>query len=624
MMIGTISSALGTASTQKPLDSGTLSASSNSSTGHRYIMVDQFGYRPNDVKIAVLADPQIGYNASDEFSPARIYQVRRSSDDVVIFSARIVPYKKKKVQRSSGDRGYWFDFTSVREVGSFYLYDKKNKVRSHVFDIRNDVYRDVLKAAMRMFFYNRSGFAKSLPYADKRWTDAAASLGPNQDSAARDVNRKNDPSSTRDLRGGWFDAGDTNKYVNFAGVAMHALLAAYRESPDVWGDNYGIPESGNGIPDIIDELKWELDWIERMQEDDGGVLLKVGYLDYKVVAPPSADRRPRYYVPACSSSTIVAASIFAHAAIVFARIPAMKADAQNYQQRALRAWKWYRDNPKRDDCDNQEVKSGDSDKSLKDQRSDAVVAAIYLFSLTGRPEFEKFISENYGKMRPLRDIGWTRYDAHQGDALLFYASQPKTNPAVATKILKAKRLDATRDVSKRIYADGITMDLYRSYITPKSYTWGSNQVRANIGNSNFDLITYKLAGSKTPIYRERALGAVHYFHGVNPQGLVYLSNMADYGAEVSVSEMHHDWFRPGTKWHSSKNSSNGPAPGYLVGGPNAAYTGRLAPPARQPKQKSYRDWSGGWREKAWEVSEPSIVYQGAYVKLISKFVPPID
>ena len=91
-------------------------------------------------------------------------------------------------------------------------------------------------------------------------------------------------------------------------------------------------------------------------------------------------------------------------------------------------------------------------------------------------------------------------------------------------------------------------------------------------------------------------------------------------AERSLTEIFHYWFDRGSPWHSTKNSSFGPAPGYLVGGPNARYSGPLSPPAGQPPQKSYKDWHGPSKERPWEMTEPHIVYQAAYIKLLSKFV----
>src|SRR5262252_1780223 len=89
-----------------------------------------------------------------------------------------------------------------------------------------------------------------------------------------------------------------------------------------------------------------------------------------------------------------------------------------------------------------------------------------------------------------------------------------------------------------------------------------------------------------------------------------------------------------SRWFFSRTctltSSNGPAPGYVPGGPNASfapdssYTGpRLAPPMDQPPQKSYKDWNTSWPEDSWEVTEPDLGYQSAYVYLLSRFIRPL-
>ncbi|MGI9393447.1 MAG: glycoside hydrolase family 9 protein, partial [Boseongicola sp.] len=266
-------------------------------------MVDQFGYRPFDPKVAVIVNPRVGYNETDTFTPAKTYQVRAANDHEVVFEASLRIVDEGKVQELSGDVGYWFDFSALNKSGTYYLFDSKNNARSHVFEIREDIYANVLKAAVRMFFYNRSGADKLPPYADPKWQDTAAFIHPSQDGDARAVGDKSNPATTRDLRGGWFDAGDTNKYVNNAGTTVHQLLAAYRERPAIWTDDFNIPESNNGLPDLIDEIRWEIDWLQRMQEPDGGVIIKVGAIDFKKVSPLSWNKRPRYYAPVCSSST---------------------------------------------------------------------------------------------------------------------------------------------------------------------------------------------------------------------------------------------------------------------------------------------------------------------------------
>ncbi len=582
-----------------------------------HIKIDQFGYRPNDPKVAVISDPQQGFNADESFNPGATYQVRRWDDNSLVFSGKILPWQEGKTQSTSGDRGWWFDFSSLRIPGSYYLFDPQNQVRSYRFDIDQNVYRPILVAATRIFFYNRSGFAKKPPFAEPKWTDEAAFVGPRQDREARYLYDKNNPQTARDLSGGWFDAGDTNKYVTFAQSAVHQLLTAYTEKPQVWTDDFNLPESGNGIPDLIDEIKWEIDWLKKMQDEDGGVLIKIGTIDYDTVSPPSQDRRPRYYGPVCSASTIAAASMFAHGAIVFHSFPSLSSYAEDLQNRAIKAWNWYQDNPKRDDCDSQEIKSGDADWELDKQEQESVVAAIYLFALTGDRQYEPFIQKNYSKTRPYQDNGWSRYDPAQGDALLYYTKLPQANAEVKKSILDKKQQDALN--SQDIYQFIPEQDLYRAYITDPTYHWGSNSTRANNGNTNYDIVTYNLDPDKETTYRDRALEILHYFHGVNPFNLVYLSNMYACGAENSVNEIWHDWFADGTKYDNALTSPNGPAPGYLTGGPNKNYTGSASPPLGEPHQKAYKDWNDR-AEQAWEITEPAIYYQSAYLKLLSKFV----
>ncbi|MEQ1359238.1 glycoside hydrolase family 9 protein, partial [Salmonella enterica] len=85
----------------------------------------------------------------------------------------------------------------------------------------------------------------------------------------------------------------------------------YQENPPAFGDDFDIPESGNGVPDILDEVRWETDWLEKMQFPDGSAALKVGETVYAAAAPPSSDRNTRYYIPSCTSSTIAVAGMFA-------------------------------------------------------------------------------------------------------------------------------------------------------------------------------------------------------------------------------------------------------------------------------------------------------------------------
>ena len=606
-----------------PVDAPAKAPASDSIRFDAHILVDQFGYRPHDPKVAVIRNPQTGYDSRQKFTPSGTYDVRRAGDGTVVFSAAPAQWNHGATEESSGDTGWQFDFSGVEAPGTYFVYDSGNKVRSAPFRIAQDAYKEVLKAATRMYFYQRSGFAKQRPFADACWVDEPAYVGPNQDTEAHDITDRDNRSKIRNLSGGWFDAGDTNKYVTFAAEPVHQLLTAYQEAPAVFTDDFGIPESGNGIPDLLDEVKWEIDWLKRMQYPDGSAALKVGEIVNAQASPPSSDRNARFYVPSCSSATIAVAGMDAHASYVFGSIPALAGEAGQLRARAAAAWKNYQAlASKQPHCDSGIVHAGIADWSEQDQNAEAVVAAVYLYAVTDESGYSDYVKAHYRELQPYHDMGWSRYKPEEGEALLFYTSLPHTDPSLRKAILTDKANDV--GAGNKVYGFDSDDDLYRAYIHPPQYHWGSNRTRANYGNSNLDVVTYSIGGKEPAPFRDRALDLLHYFHGVNPLSVVYLSNMYRYGATVSLNQIYHTWYAHGTRWGDAKNSPCGPPPGYVPGGPNAnaVHDGvpvTIAPPAGQPPQKSYRDWNTVWPDASWTVTEPAIYYQSSYVKLLSKF-----
>jgi endoglucanase len=604
-----------------------------SSPLNELLVVDQFGYRPDMSKVAIAASPVRGWNAAQKYEPSPELEVRRYSDGQVVFRGPALAWSEGAVDSASGDRGHWFDFSALRDPGTYVVYDAKQGTRSHPFSIAEDVYRDVLHASLRVFYFNRANIEKRAPFAcvaKRCWTLARNYLGAGQDSEARSVRAQADASTAKDLTGGWWDAGDVNKYVTFARWPVHQLLTAYWENPAPFGDDYGIPESGNGIPDLLDEVSVEVAWLEKMQDESGGVLLKMGALTPDVTTPDRSHAK-HYYYPVCSSSTITAAGMFAHAALAFRGVPALAKQADALRARAVRAFDHYSSHPRRDDCDDGSITGGDADRTLPEQAQDAVVASVYLFALTGEARYDEVVVRDHARSRPFQDERWSAYDPEQGDALLFYASLATANAAARTAILERRRSLAT---SVDVFGFRPEKDLYRAFLRPDSYHWGSNMIRANYGNANWDMLQFRLASADASAsYQTRAEGLLHHFHGVNPLGLVYLSNMSSYGAEKSASELFHVWFSDGDeRWDSSEHSELGPAPGYVPGGPNAHYCEEDQKAAcfrsglkQQPPGKAYRNFNTGWNpsteyDRSWEITEPAIYYQAAYVKLLSKFV----
>ncbi|MEA3181221.1 MAG: endoglucanase [Gammaproteobacteria bacterium] len=612
-----------------PPTTGTGAASSISLNAH--LLVDQFGYRNADPKVAVIRNPHTGFDSADTFAPGATYQLRKADDGTVVFSGALSPWNNGAVEASSGDSGWWFDFSSVNASGTYFVYDVDKQVRSPTFAIAAQPYTNLLKAAMRMYFYQRSGSsngggAKQTPFADACWTDTPAFVGPDQDTQAHDATDQGNASKVHDLSGGWFDAGDTNKYVTFAATPVHQLLSAYQENPAAFTDDFNIPESGNGVSDLLDEMKYETDWLKKMQySTDGSVALKVGSLAYPLADPPSSDTSRRYYLPSCTSSTIAAAGMFAHASYVYGGIGSLSAEAADLKNRAILAWNNYQGVATRQEqCDTGIVKAGDADWSTSDQQAAAVVAAVWLFAITGDQTYNTYVKNNYKNTRPYQDIGWSRYQPEQGKALLFYTWLQQADTTLKSAILADKLSDV--NAANQIYGFTASDDLYRNFMHDAQYGWGSNQTRGNYGNTNIDVADYGIAVSSSTPYNNRALETLHYFHGVNPFAMVYMTNMTSYGATSSVNELYHTWFWPGTKWADAKTSTCGPAPGYIPGGPNPSaqqdgVPASLAPPTGQPAQKSYRDWNGTTTDTqaSYVVSEAGIYYQSAYVELLAQF-----
>lgn len=610
--------------------------SGNDVTENRYIVVDQFGYRPDMRKVAVLVDPQEGWNAADEYEPGETLELRRFDDGRVVLTGNPVPWLAGTTQATSGDRGAWFDFSAVTEPGSYFVFDRRNSARSVRFDIERNVYRDVLKAAVRMFYFNRANLAKEKPFAcvgEKCWLATADYLGPGQDKEARSVAERGNPNTIRDLSGGWWDAGDTDKYTTFTHAVLHQLLTAYDEHPGPFTDDYDIPESGNGLPDLLDEIKVELDFLRKMQPADlnGGALLKVGNVEHGDPIPQDSKFERFYYPAPCSSASVTLAGVFAHASITFSKFAPLADYAADLKQRALSAWQYYSTHPESDACDDGTIKSGDADVPLDEQDARGVVAAVYLYALTDDKKFNEFIDKNKQLTRPFKEDLWSMYEAPEGDAFLFYSKLPNGNPELKRAILERKRSVWEKN---EIFGMKPDRDLYRAFMPDWAYHWGSNQPRANVGNTNFDVVQYGLLDSaQIESARERAAGVLNSFHGVNAMQLVYLTQMGPYGAERSVSEMFHMWFRDGDpRWDSAKDSQFGPAPGYVTGGPNKSYCEsekdhkcHESPFRQQPPQKAYRDFNTAFApqsdyDMSWAITEPAIYYQAAYVKLLSKFV----
>lgn len=584
-----------------------------------FLHIDQFGYPTTGRKVAVISNPQIGYNSQESYVPSATMEVVALSGEVA-FAGPVAEWNGGGTHGQSGDAGWWFDFSGLTAPGMYYLSGPGTGARTGHFVIGDDVYREVLRAAGRMFYYNRCGTPKLEAFAGA-WSDENSFDHPLQDTNCRFIEDPDNVALEKDLSGGWFDAGDYNKYVTFTATTLHYLLSAYEENPQAFSDQWNIPESGNGLSDLIDEVKWELDWLAKMVNEDGSVHNKVGSQNHSenAASPPSANSDPRFYGPTCSSASITIASVFAHAALVFEGLPGLQPYADTLLATSQLCFDYSQpfvdDQSYETDCDDLSIVAGDSDQGADWQLAYFLTAAIYLYEQTQDPLYNDYITAHAAQLEQLANGFWGPYFVPVNDALVRYAGSPQADGSTATNILDSFSEDISNNYNG--YYGFSSADLYRAYMPDWSYHWGSSHSKAAYGHLNYLVVQSGLTTDTLP-FRQYVDEAIHYFHGVNPLGLVYLSNMYSLGAERSANEIYHIWFADGTSYDHALKSSIGPPPGYVTGGPNVYFSVEsLVPPSGQPEQKSYLDFNTGWPSNSWEITEPAIYYQAAYLRLLA-------
>lgn len=607
------------------------------------ITIDQFGFRPDAIKVAVLASPVSGQDASGNnpglaYAPGASFKICAVSDVTCaspVFTGTAASWNSGAADTDiSGDKVWWADFSTLQTAGEYYLYDPTNNVQSHPFKIAADVYAPVLKAATRMFFYQREGI---------ELTAANAGNWAHQTSFAQDAQAKSwlTKDAPRDVHGGWMDAGDMNKYVPFTAKTLSDLLMAYEFNAGAFPDDWNIPESGNGIPDLLDEVKWELDWMLRMQESDGGVHNRVAYDDAKSPnGDPAGITTARYYTAVTSwatSSFIVGA---ANASRFYTAFPATKAYADTLLRRSLLAWNWLQAHPgvvPTTGLDYGSTKLSQASQAPVDNDAwSRVWAAVELYRATGKEEFKSVVDAAYkpflmDQTKPDADLVWdpmlgTHSPAQKNYGYLQYVLTPGAKTEIVDDMKSAlQQINWWYDPLAEITST--KANAYR--VLNWYYTWGSNHTMSNWGLVPIFGARVGVSEATTGNYTGRGEEYIHYLHGRNPLGMSYLTNMgakgANAGAEKFPMDIFHTWFQ-GANWDGA-NSQYGPAPGYLVGGPNQSgkcvetIAGRVLPEG-QPPMKMYVE-GNVWAEchSSWEFTEPGIYYQAAYVHLLSHYVP---
>ena len=287
-----------------------------------YIVVDQFGYLPDGEKIAVIRDPQTGFDASESFTPGATLRAGERGHRRARLHGRAHRLERRRDRHLVGRQGLVVHL-HVGDDGGRLLRARRRSERAivPVHDLGPGLPRRAQAGGAHALL--PAGRAEQGRRPRGRRLDRRRQLrrARSRITTAASTATRTTPRPSAIVWGGWYDAGDLNKYTSWTAGYVESLLRAYAENPTIWTDDYNIPESGNGIPDVLDEAKWGLDYLARLQGSDGSVLSIVGE---PAASPPSSATGQSLYGPANTSATLATAAAFAAGARML-RLPGIAA-----------------------------------------------------------------------------------------------------------------------------------------------------------------------------------------------------------------------------------------------------------------------------------------------------------
>ena len=226
------------------------------------IRLNQVGFYPDGRKVAVVASTA----ATGAFS------VVRQADGAVVLAGTLGP---ARTWAASGETVRQADLSALTATGTYTL--AVNGVgTSHPFEVRPAVLEGVARAALKGYYFQRASTPLVAAHAGL-WARAAGHPDTQVLVHASAASPGRPAGTVIAAPRGWYDAGDYNKYVVNSGIAVGTLLSLYEWEPDyVRAFGVGIPESGNAVPDLLDEALWNVRWMLAMQDPaDGGVYHKL-------------------------------------------------------------------------------------------------------------------------------------------------------------------------------------------------------------------------------------------------------------------------------------------------------------------------------------------------------------
>lgn len=524
------------------------------------ININQLGYRTDDSKLAIFRDSSL----DEKFDVVNV------ETGETIYTGDVIDSVETE---SAGEVVAYGDFSSIKEPGTYKLV-AANSGESYEFIISDEVYDDIFEDVVKMLFLQRCGSELEVEHAG----NFAHTSCHTQEAIIYGT------SETKDVTGGWHDAGDYGRYVVPGAKTVADILLAYEDYSHVFGDIAGIPESGNGIPDILDEARYELEWMLKMQdEESGGVYHKVTGLNFAGTVMPETITDDLYIMPISNTATGDFAAVMAMAARVYE--PFDDSFAKECLTSSKNALNYFEANDGADSYSNpSDVLTGEYPDT--EDTDEYFWALCELYKTTGDSSYKNKLDTI--DFKSLEDgMGWQAVSLYGYYA---YLTSEKQDNDIKDKLIE--------NFSSYIASveDNIEDDGYFSSMGDE-YPWGSNMTLANNGMTL--LMANKLL-NKDVDYDHLAKKQLDYLLGANSTSYCFVTG---YGS-LTPESTHH---RPSQALGSTMT-------GMLVGGANSNLEDPYAQNvlAGNPPAKCYVD-----NEQSYSCNEITVYWNSPLIYLMA-------
>jgi endoglucanase len=528
------------------------------------IRLNTIGYTPDAPKRATIT------GLGDAFV------IRESDSGEEVFRGHLNPLGEGGL---NGKPSMVADFTELDSEGVFRL-EVPGIGESSEFRIARDVHNWPFYCATRAMYLWRCGTAVSGHFGGDHFHHEACHL----DDAYLD--EVGGPKGERvDGTGGWHDAGDYNKYTVNGAFTVGMMLQAWEHFHDkLQLLNLDIPESDNAVPDFLDEVRYELDWLLKMQAEDGRVYHKLSTLKFGDFMPPEKEKKRRFFSPWGSAATADFVAVMAQAARVFREFD--EEFAKRCLTAAEKSYKFLQEHPNNHRPDISAFETGPYDAPDRDDR---IWAAAEMWETTGNAkylqDFEQRVSKQVAEPRrsgAVVDIDWDWSDVDNlGKFTYLLSERPGRDEELVARV-RAATIEAANKI-----ADTAERHPYGRTLG-STYYWGCN---GTVARQTMNLhVAHRLTNH--PRYRAAMLDALSHLFGRNPFGRSYVTGLG---------------FDPPMYPHDRRSGGDevvAPWPGYLIGGPWPNAT----------------DWYDV--EEDYRTNETAINWNGALIFALAAFVEP--